>query len=132
VFLNAMLLGMGRDEVWKKYKEIADFADIGDFINAPMYTYSSGMKLRLGFSIAIAADPDILILDEGIMVGDDDFQRKSSKKIDEFFRQKKTIIIVSHWMDYLKEHCEKMALLESGRLVMFGKAEEVISYYMKG
>jgi len=114
VFLNGLLIGMGREEVRAKYGQITNFADIGEFIGAPMYTYSSGMKLRLGFSIAVAADPDILILDEGTAVGDEDFQHKSSQKIDEFFKQKKTIILVSHWMDYVREHCQKVVLMKNG------------------
>lgn len=130
VFLNGLLIGMGREEVRAKYSEIVDFADIGEFIDAPMYTYSSGMKLRLGFSVAVMADPDILILDEGIAVGDEDFQHKSSQKIDDFFKQKKTIILVSHWMDYVREHCQKVVLMKNGELVMFGKTDRVIDYYL--
>jgi ABC-type polysaccharide/polyol phosphate transport system ATPase subunit len=131
VFLNAMLVGMDREEIKKKYKEIVDFADIGNFIDAPLYTYSSGMQLRLGFSIAVASDPDILILDEGIAVGDENFQKKSTKKIEDFFKQRKTIISVSHWLEYLEKHCSRVMRMEKGAIVDDGKAKEVISRYVK-
>jgi ABC-2 type transport system ATP-binding protein/lipopolysaccharide transport system ATP-binding protein len=130
IFLNALLVGMDKEEVKSKFKEIVEFADIGGFIDAPLYTYSSGMKLRLGFSISIAANPDILILDEGIAVGDEDFQKKSSEKIEEFFKQKKTILLVSHWMEYLQNHCQKVLLVENGKLTMFDKTNKVINYYL--
>jgi len=135
IFLNALLVGMGREEVRSKFEEIISFADIGNFIDAPLYTYSSGMQLRLGFSIAVAADPDILILDEGIAVGDEDFQKKSSAKIDEFFIQKKTILSVSHWMEYLRSHCSRVIRLNNGILVGDGKPDKIINRYvadMKG
>lgn len=131
IFLNAMLVGMGRNDIEKKYNEIVEFADIGDFVDSPLYTYSSGMKLRLGFSVAVAADPDILILDEGIGVGDEDFQKKSSQKIDSFFKQDKTVLVVTHWLEYLEKHCQKVILLEDGRITMFDKTKKVINYYLK-
>lgn len=131
IYLNALLVGMGRKEVRSKYEEIISFADIGSFIDAPLYTYSSGMQLRLGFSIAVAADPDILILDEGTSVGDENFKKKSSKKIDEFFKQKKTILSVSHWLDYLKKHCNRVVRLDNGALIDDGKPLFVIDRYIR-
>jgi ABC-type polysaccharide/polyol phosphate transport system ATPase subunit len=131
IFLNALLVGMGRDEVRSKYGEILEFADIGSFIDAPLYTYSDGMKLRLGFSIAVSADPDILILDEGTSVGDSNFQKKSAKKIDDFFKQKKTIISVSHWMEYLISHCNRVLRLDDGLIVDDGEPKKIISRYLK-
>lgn len=116
IYLNALLVGMGKEEVERKYDEIVSFADIGNFVDAPMYTYSNGMKLRLGFSVAVAANPDILILDEGISVGDGDFQRKSSKKIDEFFKKGKTVMVVTHWTDYLRKHCQRILWFEDGKI----------------
>ena len=131
IFLNGLLVGMGRNEVRDKYEEIVSFADIGDFIDAPLYTYSSGMRLRLGFSIAVSANPDILILDEGIAVGDEDFQKKSSRKIDGFFKQKKTIISVTHWMEYLRDHCSRILRLDGGMLVDNGNPHRVIDKYIE-
>lgn len=130
IFLNAMIVGLSKNEVKKKYNEIIDFADIGNFINAPLYTYSKGMELKLGFSIAIATDPDILILDEGIGFGDQNFQIKSSNKIEEFFKKKKTILLVSHWMGYLKDHCTRVIRLEKGNLIDNGHPNKVIDKYL--
>lgn len=120
IFLNGLVIGMSKNEIKEKIKSIIEFADIGTFIDAPLFTYSQGMKLRLGFSVAVHADPDILILDEGIAVGDENFRKKSSEKIDEFFKQKKTIVIASHWIDYLEEHCTKIIWLEKGRCKKIG------------
>lgn len=131
IFLNALLIGMGRNEVKGKYRAIVEFAGIGGFIDSPLYTYSNGMKLRLGFSVAVAAEPDILILDEGIAVGDEDFQKKSAGKVDEFFKQKKTIILVSHWMSYLRSRCTRVIKMKNGKLVDDGQSRRVIAKYME-
>jgi ABC-type polysaccharide/polyol phosphate transport system ATPase subunit len=131
IYQNAMLLGMDRKETKSKLEEISVFADIGGFIDAPMYTYSSGMQLRLGFSVAIAVDPDILILDEGVAVGDENFQRKSSQKISEISRAGKTIIVASHWMEYLKNNCQRIIWVDQGEVRMDGKTT-VLDIYQKG
>lgn len=120
IILNGLLIGMAKDEIQSKMQEIIDFADVGKFIDAPFYTYSSGMALRLGFSIAIYADPEILILDEVLAVGDQEFQTKSKKKLETFFRQKKTIILVSHWFDFIKKNCTRVVLLKKGKVVTQG------------
>ena len=129
IYLNSLLVGMGREEVRSRYDEIINFADINGFIDAPLYTYSSGMKLRLGFSIAVAANPDILILDEGISAGDQDFQRKSSKKLDSFFKQKKTILVVTHWTEYLKDHCQRIIWMNRGRVIDDGGKVVIDRYF---
>lgn len=108
IFLNGLVIGMSREEIESKFAQIVDFAGIGDFITAPLYTYSSGMKLRLGFSIAIHADPEILLLDEVMNMGDEEFQRKSTKKIEELFKNGRTILLVSHFFDYLELNCDKL------------------------
>ncbi len=131
IYLNGLIIGMNRDEIQKNIKKIIAFADIGSFIDAPLYTYSAGMKLRLGFAIAVYADPDILILDENISVGDENFREKSSAKIEEFFKKKKTIIIVSHWIEYLKEHCNKIIFIKQGKIISVGKVEVIDSYIIK-
>lgn len=120
IFLNGLIIGMSRQELRKKFKKIVAFADIGQFIDAPLYTYSEGMKLRLGFSVAVHANPDILILDEGITVGDADFQKKSGDKIEEFFRKKKTILVVTHWVEFLAKHCQKIILVKNGEIQKIG------------
>ena len=132
IYQNAMLIGMDRNIIKGKLSEIIEFADIRGFIDAPMYTYSAGMQLRLGFSIAIAADPEILLLDEGIAVGDENFQRKSGKKIEEFYKQKKTIILVSHWLEHLKEHCQRIIWMEDGKIKADGNLRILDDYSREG
>jgi len=128
IFLNGLLIGMSKQEIREKYQTIIEFADIGRFIDAPLFTYSEGMKLRLGFSVAVHADPDILILDEGMGVGDDDFFKKSSQKILEFLKQKKTVVIASHWLDYLKKNCKRIIWFKNGKIIKQGQQEVISSY----
>lgn len=113
VFLNGLVVGMTKKEIQDKFQSILDFADIGKFIDAPLYTYSAGMKLRLGFAVAVHADPDILVLDEGFVAGDQNFQEKSSKKIEEFFQSGKTVLIVSHWLEYLEKVCQNFIYIDN-------------------
>lgn len=130
IYQNAMLLGMNRSETTSKLDEIMDFAGIGEFVNAPLYTYSSGMLLRLGFSVAVAADPDILILDEGVAVGDENFQKKSRDRLHEFYKKGKTVIMVSHWLDILKQNCARIIWMDGGSIRLDGGLE-VINIYEK-
>lgn len=130
IYLNGMVIGMSRKEIDDKLEEIIEFADIGRFIGEPLFTYSEGMKLRLGFSIAVHADPEILILDEGMSAGDENFIKKSRERLSQMFKQDKTIIIVSHWMNYLTTHCQKIFLMEKGNIKKTGGLE-VISFYEK-
>lgn len=129
IMLNGLLVGMTKNEILRKMEDMIEFADIGHFIDAPFYTYSSGMALRLGFSVAVHADPDILVLDENLAVGDENFRNKSQKKIAQFFQQNKTIILVSHWLDFIKKNCLKAILMKRGRIVKRGNASEVIKFY---
>ena len=128
IFLNAMVLGMKRKEIESKIKDIISFADIGKFIDVHLFTYSEGMKLRLGFSIAVHAEPEILILDENMSAGDANFHQKAQAKIQEFFKSGKTIIIVSHWLDYVRENCERVVLLRKGIVEKQGNAQVVKQY----
>jgi len=111
IFLNGLIVGMSRDEIKEKLKQIIDFADIGDFITAPLYTYSSGMKLRLGFSVAIHAEPDVLLLDEIISMGDENFRKRTSQLMKKMFGNGTTLLLVSHSIQYLKENCNKLLVL---------------------
>lgn len=129
--LNGLLLGMSKDEVRLKLKKMISFADIGNFIDAPMYTYSEGMKLRLGFSIVVNTDPDILLLDEHIAIGDQAFLKKSLLKIQEFFSQKKTVIIASHHLNAVRATCKRIIWLEKGRIIKDGPAKQIIDLYSK-
>src|SRR3989344_3026271 len=124
IFLNGMILGMKKKEIDEKLKNIIIFADIGRYIDVPLYTYSEGMKLRLGFSIAVHIDPDLLILDESLSAGDANFQKKSYSKIIEFIKKNKTIIVVSHWLNYIKDNCEKVYFMKEGRIINIRKTKD--------
>lgn len=112
ILLNGLIIGMSKQEIEAKKQAIINFADIGDFINVPLYTYSTGMQLRLGFSIAIHADPDILILDEVVTTGDENFRKKTENAMNEMFNNDKTVLIVSHWLDFLKDNCSRLIYLD--------------------
>jgi ABC-2 type transport system ATP-binding protein len=108
IFLNGLIVGMSKQEIKSRFGQIIDFAGLGDFITAPLYTYSNGMKLRLGFSIAIHAKPKILLLDEVMNTGDEDFQKKSMRAIEEMFNNDVTLILVSHFIEHLKKYCDRL------------------------
>jgi len=130
IFLNGLIVGMSKKDLKEQYESIVSFADIGTFIDAPLYTYSEGMKLRLGFSVAIHASPDILILDEGIAAGDANFQEKLNKKVLKLFSEGKTILVVSHWLEYLEKNCTKFLWINKGKIEKFG-GMEVLELYRK-
>jgi ABC-type polysaccharide/polyol phosphate transport system ATPase subunit len=129
IFLNGMLLGMKKREIEKKLHTIIEFADIRQFIDAPMFTYSSGMALRLGFAVAVHADPDILILDENLTVGDRFFQQKAKKKLDELFSRQKTFIIVSHIPQLLQQYCKRFVIINNGTILQDGKVAVFNTYF---
>lgn len=112
IFLNGLIIGMSKAEIEAKFKQIIDFAGIGDFITAPLYTYSSGMRLRLGFSIAIHSQPDILLLDEIISMGDESFRKKTSSLMKKMFNNGATLLLVSHQLEYLKANCNRLIELK--------------------
>ena len=130
IFLNGMLLGMKKKEIEKKLLSVVKFADIHQFIDAPMFTYSSGMALRLGFAVAVHANPDILLLDEGLSVGDRDFQKKSQEKIRDFFQKEKTVVVVTHNLDFIAKTCQRVLQFQNGSLIHDGGLE-VLSRYKK-
>ncbi len=131
IYLNGLIIGMSRDEIKSRLKQIIAFADIGRFIDAPMYTYSGGMKLRLGFSVVVHTQLDTLVLDEVMAVGDQNFQKKSFKKVKEFFAKGNTIIIVSHNLGFLKANCDRTIWLSNGRIEQDGPTKRVIGCYEK-
>jgi len=126
IYLNAAILGMKKRDVEEKFDSIVEFADIGDFIDAPVKHYSSGMFVRLGFAIAVQCDPDILLIDEVLAVGDLSFRMKCTEKIKELQRNKKTIIYVSHEMETVKRICQKCIWLNDGRVEMVGNPNQVV------
>jgi ABC-2 type transport system ATP-binding protein len=129
VYLNASILGMSNREVRAAFNDIVDFAELWDFIDTPVKRYSSGMYMRLGFSVAVHSDPDILLVDEVLAVGDAVFGEKCNDKIRQFQRQGVTIVIVSHALDTLHEFCGRALLLDGGHLVEDGPTEATISRY---
>jgi ABC-type polysaccharide/polyol phosphate transport system ATPase subunit len=129
IFLNGSMLGFNQKEMKQKFEEIVNFSEIGDFIYSPIRTYSSGMAMRLAFSIAMCVDPDILLIDEVLAVGDEAFQKKCLKRLEEFKMAKKTIVIVSHALKLVREFCERAILLYEGQLIIDGSPEVVIDKY---
>lgn len=127
--LYGAVLGYSKDFIKEKYDEIVAFSELGDFINVPVKNYSSGMKARLGFSIATVVEPDILILDEVLSVGDAKFRKKSEKKIQTMFDKGVTVLFVSHSLEQVKRICNKAILLENGKLIALGTVDEVGEIY---
>ncbi len=129
VLLNASLLGLSRKRTCDIFEGIVDFSGIGEFINEPLRTYSSGMMMRLAFAVAVNVDPDILILDEVFAVGDQNFQTKCQEKVMEFKRAGKTMLCVSHAAAMLHQLCDRAIWLDQGQLIMDGTVDEVIPMY---
>lgn len=129
IFLYGSMLGFHRDFLREKYDEIVEFSELGHFIDVPMKNYSSGMKARLGFSVATIVEPDILILDEVLSVGDAKFRKKCEKRIQDMFDKGVTVLFVSHSTAQVLRICNRGILLEKGRLIAKGTAQDVVSYY---
>jgi lipopolysaccharide transport system ATP-binding protein len=129
VFLNGAILGMTDREIGAKFDEIVDFSGVGQFIDAPVKHYSSGMSVRLGFSVAAHLEADLIFLDEVWAAGDASFQRRILKKMQELIGGGRTALIVSHGLEQLKSLCSRVILLDHGRIVMDGDAAEVIGHY---
>jgi ABC-type polysaccharide/polyol phosphate transport system ATPase subunit len=132
VYLNGAILGRSKKEIDRRYDEILDFADIGKFIDSPIKNYSSGMYVRLAFAIAINVEPEILMVDEVLGVGDAAFQRKCAAKIEQFRTDGHTIIFVSHGMSQVEQLCDQAVWLEKGHIRMLGTATEIVSAYSAG
>jgi lipopolysaccharide transport system ATP-binding protein len=130
VFLNGSILGMSKKEVTRKFDEIVDFSGVEQFIDQPVKNYSSGMYVRLGFAIAINVDPDILVVDEVLAVGDAEFQEKCRRKFIDFKDAGKTVILVSHSMGQVEDMCDHAAWLSHGNLVEVGDATTTIKSYL--
>ncbi len=129
IYLNAAVLGLSRAETERRFAEIVAFAAIDDFIDTQVKFYSSGMYVRLAFAVAIHTDPDILLVDEVLAVGDEAFQRKCMDRIAEFQREGRTIIIVSHSLGQITELCTRAVLLDKGRLVHDGRPEDAVAKF---
>lgn len=127
--LSSLLLGMRRKEIESKMEQLIAFSDLGDYIDRPLNTYSSGMRARLGFSVSCQADPDVLLIDEAFSVGDINFRQKSKAIIEDRMHSDRAFVLVSHSESMLKEYCKRCVWLEAGSVVMVGGTEEVISAY---
>lgn len=129
IYLYGAMLGYPKEFLKEKYDEIVEFSELGDFINVPLKNYSSGMKARLGFSIATIVEPEILILDEVLSVGDAKFKKKSEKKIKDMFEKGITVLFVSHSIGQVRSLCDRAVILEKGRLIAQGDVETVSTLY---
>lgn len=131
IYLNGQMIGFSKEEMDKKLQDIIDFADIGEHIYQPVKTYSSGMFARLAFSVAISVDPDILIVDEALSVGDVFFQNKCYRRFEEFRDKGKTILFVTHDMGSVIRYCNRCVLLNAGKKVGEGKPQEMVDLYKR-
>lgn len=131
IYINGIMLGLSKKEINDKYEEIVKFAELEDFIDAPVKTYSSGMYMRLGFSIAINVNPDVLLVDEVLAVGDASFVPKCLDRIQDFRRRKKTILFVSHDLSTVEKICDRVAWLKAGQIQTIGESRRVIDAYLQ-
>jgi ABC-type polysaccharide/polyol phosphate transport system ATPase subunit len=129
VFLNGAMLGFSQQQMQAKFDAIVAFSELESFIDSPLRTYSSGMQARLGFAIASAVEPDILIIDEVLAVGDEAFQKKCIQRMKAIRERGATLLYVTHGVDDLKDICEKAALIDEGRLLYFGEVEKAVAHY---
>ncbi len=131
VFINGIMLGLSKKEITAKFDEIVRFAELEDFIDAPVKTYSSGMYMRLGFSVAINVNPEILLIDEVLAVGDASFIPKCLDRIDDFRRRKKTILFVSHDLATVEKICDRVVWLKNGRVAAAGEPKRIVDAYLQ-
>lgn len=131
VYLNGTMTGFTKEEIDGRLQEILEFADIGDFVHQPVKTYSSGMLVRLAFAVAINIDPEILIVDEALSVGDVFFQAKCFKKFEDFKKEGKTILFVSHDLSSVQKYCDRVVLLNKGNKLAEGSAKDMVNLYKK-
>ena len=131
VLLGGAFLGLDGPRIRALLPSIVEFADLGQFIDAPLKTYSSGMRARLGFAIATAVDPDILLLDEVLATGDANFRAKSKARVIELVRSAKAVVLVTHDMDWVREYCNRALLLEKGRVIIEGPPDEVTALHLE-
>jgi len=131
VQLGGLAAGLSREEIEDKYEEIVDFAELHDFMDMPMRTYSSGMYGRLAFSVAVSMEPDILVIDEALSVGDARFKKKSFERMQDLCSEDRTILLVTHAMRTVKKLCDRAMWLHKGEIVMKDKAQEVVKHYTR-
>ncbi len=130
VFINGIMLGLSKREIARRFDEIVEFAEMEDFIDAPVKTYSSGMYMRLGFAVAIHVDPDVLLVDEVLAVGDEGFTHKCLDKFAEFKRRGKTILLVTHALGLVERFCDDALWLDAGRVMGMGDPKRIVGAYI--
>ncbi len=130
VFINGIMLGLSKKEITRRFDEIVDFAEMGDFIDAPVKTYSSGMYMRLGFAVAVHVDPDVLLVDEVLAVGDEGFTHKCLDKFSEFKRRGKTILLVTHSLGLVERFCDEALWMDAGSMKALGDPKRVVGAYV--
>lgn len=131
IFMNGSILGMSKHEIQKKLDEIIDFSGVEDFIDTPVKRYSSGMRVRLAFAVAAHLEPEILVVDEVLAVGDAEFQKKSIGKMQKVSEEGRTVLFVSHNMDIISTFCSKGMLIESGQIIYFGNIKKTVAQYLQ-
>ena len=131
IYLNGALLSMDKNYLDEKYDEIVEYSELGEYINFPVKNYSKGMKAKLGFSIATLIEPDILIIDEILSVGDIKFKKKSGEKINEMMAEGVTVLLVSHSINQVRRICDKCIWIDNGELIMEGDVDEVCDAYVE-
>jgi len=125
------IFGLSVKQIRERFNSIVEFAELKDFVDTKLYQFSSGMLQRLAFSIAVHCNPDILLLDEVFEVGDESFKKKSAEKIKELVAKGASVLLVSHELDMIKRHCNKIVWLDKGRIIMKGKSKDVIEKYIQ-
>src|SRR6478752_2149313 len=130
VFINGIMLGLTKKEITKRFDEIVEFAELEEFIDAPVKTYSSGMYMRLGFAVAINVNPDVLLVDEVLAVGDEGFTHKCLDKFAEFKRSNKTILLVTHSLNLIERFCDEALWLDNGHAMSHGDPKRVVGAYL--
>jgi ABC-type polysaccharide/polyol phosphate transport system ATPase subunit len=130
VFINGMMLGLSKAEIARRFDDIVSFAELGEFIDEPVKTYSSGMYMRLGFAVAINVDPDVLLVDEVLAVGDEAFTHKCLEKFADFKRRRKTIVLVTHTLDLVTRLCDDAVWLDGGKVRASGDPKRVVDAYL--
>jgi lipopolysaccharide transport system ATP-binding protein len=130
IYISGVIAGLTRRQVGQRFEAIVEFAELAEFIDSPLRTYSTGMQLRLGFAVAVHTEPDILLIDEVLMVGDLDFQHKCLERILAFRNQGCAILVTSHALELLSDLCDGLLWLEGGRMVGMGEVGETIDQYV--
>src|SRR5919106_302482 len=130
VYINGIMLGLTKREIHERFDEIVDFAELREFIDAPVKTYSSGMYMRLGFAVAIHVNPDVLLVDEVLAVGDEGFTHKCLDKFAEFRRRGKTILLVTHSLSLVERFCDEALWLDGGRAMAHGDPKRIVDAYL--